>query len=414
MAVKKRVWTTAKGEHREAWVVDYRDGNKKRRLKTFAKKRDADAFAASSKIQLKDGTHIPDRAGVTIAQAGELWIEAAQLAGREQTTIAQYRQHLDLHIKPLIGEMRITGLTMPLARQFQDDLRAKVSPAMVKKVMTSLGSLIGDAIERGLATNNVVRDLRTRSGATDNRAAKRAKRQLRVGVDIPTREEIKAILGHVPERYKAAIVMAAFTGMRASEIRGLQWTAVNLNSNNVHVFQRADRFNQFGPPKSDAGERTIPLPPPAVDALKAWRKKCPKSDLNLVFPNLGEGKDKAVGVLSHTQLQRDGFEAAQVAAGVTRPGKNRRGKAAALPKYKGLHALRHWFASWCINSVADGGRGLDAKRVQALLGHSTIKMTLDLYAHLFPAKDDHEELHRATAFFMDSAPSDGDILETQA
>ncbi|WMT88668.1 site-specific integrase [Pelagibacterium sp. 26DY04] len=407
MAVKKRVWTTAKGEHREAWVVDYRDGNKKRRLKTFAKKRDADAFAASSKIQLKDGTHIPDRAGVTIAQAGELWIEAAQLAGREQTTIAQYRQHLDLHIKPLIGEMRITTLTIAQARQFSDDLRAKVSPAMVRKVMTSLGSLIGDAIERGLATNNVVRDLRTRRGAIDNRAAKRAKRQLRVGVDIPTRDEIKAILAHVPARYYAAIVMAAFTGMRASELRGLQWTAVNLNSNNVHIYQRADRFNNFGPPKSDAGERMIPLPPPAVDALKAWRKNCPKGDLNLVFPNLDGG------VLSHTQLQRDGFETAQVAAGVTRPGKDRRGKAVALPKYTGLHALRHWFASWCINSVADGGRGLDAKRVQALLGHSSIKMTLDLYSHLFPAKDDHEELHRATAFFMESAPSDGDILETQ-
>jgi integrase len=53
------------------------------------------------------------------------------------------------------------------------------------------------------------------------------------------------------------------------------------------------------------------------------------------------------------------------------------------PKY-GLHALRHFFASWVIE------RGFSAKRVQALLGHSSIQMTFDVYGHLFPSlEDDH-------------------------
>jgi integrase len=56
------------------------------------------------------------------------------------------------------------------------------------------------------------------------------------------------------------------------------------------------------------------------------------------------------------------------------------------PKY-GLHAMRHYFASWCINRKADGGRELPPKNVQTLLGHSTITITLDRYGHLMPGSE---------------------------
>ena len=59
----------------------------------------------------------------------------------------------------------------------------------------------------------------------------------------------------------------------------------------------------------------------------------------------------------------------------------------------GLHRLRHFFASWCINGKDSGGRELPPKKVQELLGHSTIAMTLDLYGHLFPDKGDRGELN---------------------
>lgn len=61
-------------------------------------------------------------------------------------------------------------------------------------------------------------------------------------------------------------------------------------------------------------------------------------------------------------------------------------------KYPGLHARRHFYASWCINPRADGGLELPPKVVQERLGHSTIAMTLDVYGHLFPRHDDSEEL----------------------
>jgi integrase len=82
-----------------------------------------------------------------------------------------------------------------------------------------------------------------------------------------------------------------------------------------------------------------------------------------------------------------GLAPAQVAAGVVTKG----GKA----KYTGLHSLRHFYASWCINRKEDGGLGLPLKVVQHRLGHSTIQMTADTYGHLFPSGDDGAELAAA-------------------
>jgi integrase len=73
-------------------------------------------------------------------------------------------------------------------------------------------------------------------------------------------------------------------------------------------------------------------------------------------------------------------------------------------KYTGMHALRHFYASWLINRTQDGGHGLPPKVVQERLGHSTITMTMDTYGHLFPRGDDSEELARAeNALFAISA-----------
>ena len=73
------------------------------------------------------------------------------------------------------------------------------------------------------------------------------------------------------------------------------------------------------------------------------------------------------------------------------------------PKYSGLHALRHFYASWCINPRERGGLGLPAKVVQQLLGHSSIVMTMDTYGHLFPANDDvHARLAESAGALLDA------------
>jgi integrase len=73
---------------------------------------------------------------------------------------------------------------------------------------------------------------------------------------------------------------------------------------------------------------------------------------------------------------------------------------AARAKYRGLHSLRHFYASWCINRRVDGGLELPLKVVQARLGHASIQMTADTYGHLFPRGDDGAELAAAERAFL--------------
>src|SRR5262245_32160972 len=113
MSVRKRKWTTSRGVVCEAWVVDYVDQTGERRLKTFATKKEADNFAASSRIEVIEGTHVADSASVTVAEAGELWIKTAEADGLEWTTIEQYRQHLRLHIEPFLGRTKLSKLSGP-------------------------------------------------------------------------------------------------------------------------------------------------------------------------------------------------------------------------------------------------------------------------------------------------------------
>ena len=69
-------------------------------------------------------------------------------------------------------------------------------------------------------------------------------------------------------------------------------------------------------------------------------------------------------------------------------------------KYPGLHSLRHFYASWCINRRLDDGLELPLKVVQSRLGHATIQMTADRYGHLFPRGDDSAELAVAERAFL--------------
>ena len=143
---------------------------------------------------------------------------------------------------------------------------------MVKRVVISLGSLLADAQERGLVGQNVVRNLRAhRRTGKDRRAERRQRGKLKVGVDIPSPDEIRTIIGHLDGRWRPLLMMAIFTGLSASELRGLRWADLDLKKREMHVRQRADRYKAIGKPKSEAGERSLPLSPVVVATLREWR-----------------------------------------------------------------------------------------------------------------------------------------------
>jgi integrase len=390
--------TLKKYPPQEAWIVDYTTKKGGRHIKTFAKKKEADEFAATARVEVRHGIHTPSSKSITVAQAGKLWIATAEKNKLERTTIDGYQQHLDLHIEPFLGYVRLSDLSTPMVREFEDKLSADKqnprSPSLVRKLRGSLGAILSDAQERGLVARNVVRELRR---GKERRADRRQKGKLKVGVDIPLPAEIKAIIEAIDGRWRPFFLTAIFTGLRASELRGLRWADVDLKKGELNVTQRADAYQEIGAPKSEAGHRTVPLTPKLVRVLTEWKLACPKGDAGLVFPNT-DGK-----VEWHANIINRAWIPLQIAAGVTvqvRDGDGKlacdeEGKPVLQAKYTGLHAIRHFYASWCINRVTDGGLELPAKVVQERLGHSSMTVTLDTYGHLFPRGDDSAKLAEA-------------------
>lgn len=78
MSVRKRTWITKRGEEKTSWVVDYRDGEGRRRLKTFTKKKDADAYHSTANVEVREGTHVVDSKSITLKEAAAEWIEAVK------------------------------------------------------------------------------------------------------------------------------------------------------------------------------------------------------------------------------------------------------------------------------------------------------------------------------------------------
>ena len=150
--------------------------------------------------------------------------------------------------------------------------------------------------------------------------------------------------------------------------------------------QRADRYGKIGRPKSEAGERTVPLPPMVVTALREHRLACPRSELGLVFPNSQRRHRSPQQIVDHG-----------LPSGADR---GRRRRSARRGEIQGPARLRHFYASWCINRRVDGGLELPLKLVQARLGHASIQMTADTYGHLFPRGDDGSELAAAERAFL--------------
>src|SRR5215467_7597511 len=149
MSVRKRKWTTAKGEVREAWIVDYVDQQGDRHIETFERKKEADDYHKLVGHDVIQGVHTPPSKSITVAQAADDWISYVEGEGRERSTIDQYRQHVRHHIVPRLGREKLARLTAPRINTFRDELIDNMSRAMAKKVLSSLKAILKEATRRG-------------------------------------------------------------------------------------------------------------------------------------------------------------------------------------------------------------------------------------------------------------------------
>jgi integrase len=228
MSIRKRKWTTSKGEQKESWIVDYVDQQGDRHIQTFERKRDAEVYHDTVRGDVRKGIHTAPSKSITVAEAAEGWISHVRLDGRERSTVEQYRQHVTHHIAPRLGQEKLAHLTAPKVNAFLKDLRAHNSRAMARKVLKSLKAILSHAQNEGSVAQNVALGVKLD-------VDKRSKRKLEVGVDIPTPDEVGRIIRAASGNWRPLILTAIFTGLRASELRGLRWEDIDLKRGVLRV-----------------------------------------------------------------------------------------------------------------------------------------------------------------------------------
>jgi integrase len=228
---------------------------------------------------------------------------------------------------------------------------------MRRKVLTTLKTMLTFAQGQGLVAQNVARGVRLKRD--DGRDSTGPRRK---GVDFPSKAELNLLIENASGAWRPFIITAIFTGMRVSELRGLPWSHVDLDAGIIHVRQRADAWGRIGDTKSKAGKRDIPLAPIVVNALRQWRPNCPAGALDLVFPN-SRGNPQTL-----TNIRKRCWVPLQVRCGLSADTGGAR---------YNFHLLRHAAASLFIQYL-----GWSPKKLQTVMGHSSINMTFDLYGHL--------------------------------
>ena len=299
---------------------------------------------------------------------------------RERSTLRQLKQHIRLHIL-IDGEfasLKCGDIGTPEVQLFLDRLIERVSPEMATKVRGTLSRVFAHGSRRGFIVSNPVTssklERRTRPDAGEAEH-----------FELPPKNDLRSLL-KAAKRYdntgraEAVIRLLMFGGLRMSEFRGLPRVQCSFDeaAPAVKIVQRADRFNKIGPVKSAASRRTIEIGQDTASALKAWMSHAPAGS-DLLFPN-DEGN-----IWSYANFWHRFWVPLLNAAGLVtdRPAsKTVREWSEAQKDFRGPrfgpHMLRHVYASLQIE------QGVTPKRLQKLMGHSTLKLTLDTYGHLWP------------------------------
>lgn len=301
----------------------------------------------------------------TIAELYQYWTDS-NIEGWSRNTYRGYVGTGATHIIPHIGKHSADRLTPRIVSEWMTTLRTTTSAATCNKALRALRAMLRWARAQGL---------------TDCRAADDARgfRQPRPAAPVAYTPTDVERLANACELLRDAtlIRVAAYTGLRKSELLALDWRDVDLTARTLSVTRALDIDRSFKEPKSHES-RTVPILAPGVRALEEWAKH---GDTGLVFP----GKDGRP--LQPRNWDRDvlGRKTTDPEYRTAKNGDRVSLKAGIRVKTGidlQLHQLRDTYASILLASRAP------VVDVQAAMGHESINTTLRHYAVWLPSSRD--------------------------
>lgn len=333
-----------------------------------ATQRDAKAARDQARSRLAEGNYV-ETSKLTVAEyLADRWLPAVEATGKRSTTLRSYRMHIEQHIVPRIGGVRLQAISGDLLNRFYGELlregrhddKGGLSPATVRHVHAVMSKALGDAVRWNLI-------LRNAALSADPPKAKGAGEHHH---DTWSAKELATFLAATSEDYFAPLWhLLSSTGMRRGESLGLTWDDLDLDAGRARIRQTVVAIGyriEMSQPKTARGRRSIALDTATVAALKTWKAKQAKERLAL-----GIGRSEFVFT------REDG---AQLHPDRVTKMFNTLVKAAEVKRIR-LHDLRHTHATLGLAA------GINPKLMSERLGHATTSFTLDTYTASIPEMD---------------------------
>lgn len=323
--------------------------------RTFARLADARRWRNDKLTDLRRGDAHDERKGRTpFREVAERWLDRS--ADLKPNTRDGYNRILNRHVLPAFGKQAVGRIKRQDVQKFVNQLTAK--PGTVRNVFRVLNPVLNLAVEEGLIPSNPCVGVRLPRVNQDDVEE----------MHFLSARQVTELADEVTQPYGLLVNFAAYTGLRAGELAALRVKHIDLLHGEVYARESVSDTNghlHYGTPKTKASRRTVPLPGFLVEELNAYLEAHPRKADALLFSSPNGGPFR------HKNFYRRHFKKAVV----------RLVDRAEWPQEMlslRFHDLRHTYASLLIKN------GEHPRMVMALLGHSSIAVTMDRYSHVFP------------------------------
>ena len=347
----------------QRWVAMVTMPDGRRRSASAASKTEGVALLAALKQQRDEGTKDPAR--IRVGPYLERWI--GSVTGLAPSTMRQHEMIVRVHLIPALGRRLLTQLTPSDVDAYLE--RRDLDPQTLRHHRSTLRRALADAVRDGLLTRNV-------AALSKPPPMDKAERRW-----LSAAQARLVITEARDERLWPLWVLILTTGLRVSEALGLAWSDVDLGVGEIRVKRQLIRIEgewKRGRLKTRKSRRTIGLLPEAMDALVEQRRR---QDVEREAAGVPRSLD------SHVFLTAAGQP---IHSTNILPEWYRVSQRLGLPRVT-THDLRHSAASIML------GAGIPLPVIAATLGHSSIRVTADLYSHIGPElrRDAARKMHEA-------------------
>lgn len=285
-----------------------------------------------------------------------------------------YIKEIELHINPKIGHIKLQDLSPLTIKTFYTEMLEKgrtdgcggLSTRTVRYMDMILKQALAEAVTLGLIRRSPIERVKP-------------PRLIQKEMRIMTEQEISTFLAIIKDsRYEVFFRLALGTGLRRGEMLALRWKDIDFAKGTVRVERTLVKVRGgvlFQPPKTQASQRTISLPPSVIELLQNQRNKQKfNGDNDLVFCT------KNGSPIYPNNLLKRHFKKLLNRAGLSTEIR--------------LHDLRHTWATYLLS------KGVNLKIIAEYLGHTNPSFTMRVYGHIIPSM--HESVIKTTESMLET------------